>query len=239
LPRSGPLRRPIPWRPCWPRIEVVPNGIDLERFRFDPAVRQRTRARLGLPQDAHVIGGIGRLAPGKRFDVLIEALVRLPADCRLLLVGGGPEEGALRRAARTAGVAGRVLFAGERPYVSDRAHDPDLPSLVAAMDVLASPSAQEAFGLAVVEALAAGLPVLYSSCPAVEDLPPAAAPGARRVEGGADAYAEALAAVRAAGPGPRTAPEAARHYCITRSAAQLMDVYAAALATSPQGVSTP
>ncbi|MEU1342790.1 glycosyltransferase [Streptomyces sp. NPDC005827] len=230
------LRR---WGVPGPRIEVVPNGIDLERFRFDPAVRQRTRARLGLPQDAHVIGGIGRLAPGKRFDVLIEALVRLPADCRLLLVGGGPEEGALRRAARTAGVAGRVLFAGERPYVSDRAHDPDLPSLVAAMDVLASPSAQEAFGLAVVEALAAGLPVLYSSCPAVEDLPPAAAPGARRVEGGADAYAEALAAVRAAGPGPRTAPEAARHYCITRSAAQLMDVYAAALATSPQGVSTP
>ncbi|MFJ3795100.1 glycosyltransferase [Streptomyces sp. NPDC090088] len=230
------LRR---WGVPGPRIEVVPNGIDLERFRFDPAVRQRTRARLGLPQDAHVIGGIGRLAPGKRFDVLIEALVRLPADCRLLLVGGGPEEGALRRAARTAGVAGRVLFAGERPYVSDRAHDPDLPSLVAAMDVLASPSAQEAFGLAVVEALAAGLPVLYSSCPAVEDLPPAAAPGARRVEGGAEAYAEALSAVRAAGPGPRTAPEAARHYSITRSAAQLMDVYAAALATSPQGVSTP
>ncbi|MFG2961658.1 MULTISPECIES: glycosyltransferase [unclassified Streptomyces] len=230
------LRR---WGVPGPRIEVVPNGIDLERFRFDPAVRQRTRARLGLPQDAHVIGGIGRLAPGKRFDVLIGALARLPADCRLLLVGGGPEEGALRRAARTAGVAGRVLFAGERPYVSDRAHDPDLPSLVAAMDVLASPSAQEAFGLAVVEALAAGLPVLYSSCPAVEDLPPAAAPGARRVEGGAAAYAEALAAVRAAGPGPRTAPEAARHYCITRSAAQLMDVYAAALATSPQGVSTP
>ncbi|MEV5842880.1 glycosyltransferase [Streptomyces sp. NPDC051985] len=230
------LRR---WGVPGPRIEVVPNGIDLERFRFDPAVRRRTRARLGLPQDAHVIGGIGRLAPGKRFDVLIEALARLPADCRLLLVGGGPEEGALRRAARTAGVAGRVLFAGERPYVSDRAHDPDLPSLVAAMDVLASPSAQEAFGLAVVEALAAGLPVLYSSCPAVEDLPPAAAPGARRVEGGAEAYAEALAAVRAAGPGPRTAPEAARHYCITRSAAQLMDVYAAALATSPQGVSTP
>ena len=178
------LRR---WGVPGPRIEVVPNGIDLERFRFDPAVRHRTRARLGLPQDAHVIGGIGRLAAGKRFDVLIEALAQLPADCRLLLVGGGPEEG----------------------------------------------------GLAVVEALAAGLPVLYSSCPAVEDLPPAAAPGARRVEGGAEAYAEALAAVRAAGPGPRTAPEAARHYCITRSAAQLMDVYAAALATSPQGVSTP
>ncbi|MGW7420505.1 glycosyltransferase [Streptomyces sp. NPDC054813] len=230
------LRR---WGVPGPRIEVVPNGIDLERFRFDPDRRQRTRARLGIPQDAFVVGGIGRLAPGKRFDVLIGALTRLPQDCRLLLVGGGAEEGALRRAAEEAGVAGRVLFAGERPYVSDSPADPDLPALTSAMDVLASPCTEEAFGLAVIEALAAGLPVRYSSCPAVEDLPPAAAPGARRVWGGADAYAEALAAARAAGPGPRTAPEAARHYCITRSAAQLMDVYAAALANTPQGASTP
>ncbi|MEW2299066.1 glycosyltransferase [Streptomyces sp. NPDC006655] len=230
------LRR---WGVPGPRIEVVPNGIDLERFRFDPAVRQRTRARLGLPEDAYVVGGVGRLAPGKRFDVAVRALARLPRDHWLLLVGAGPEERALRRVAEATGVAGRVLFAGERPYVSGSPEDPDLPALTAAMDVLVSPSAEEAFGLAVVEALAAGLPVLYSSCPAVEDLPPATAPRARRVRGGAGAYAEALAATRAAGRGPRTAPEAARHYCITRSAAQLMDVYAAALATTPQGVSTP
>ncbi|MFE1886575.1 hypothetical protein ACFW7O_44255, partial [Streptomyces diastatochromogenes] len=49
------------------------------------------------------------------------------------------------------------------------------------------------------------------------------------VQGDAAAYARALAEVRAAGPGPRTAPEAARHYCISRSAARLMDVYTAAL----------
>lgn len=229
------------WGVPEPRISVVPNGIDLDRFRHDPAGRRRTRDQLGLPQDAFVVGGIGRLAPGKRFDVLIGALSQLPRDCRLLLVGGGPEEAALRRAARGAGVADRVVFAGERPYRCAESDGPDLPALTSAMDVLASPSPEEAFGLAVVEALAAGLPVRYASCPAVEDLPPGSAPTAVRVRGGADAYASALAGVRAAGPGPRTAPEAARHYSAARSAALLMDVYAAALPQprSPQGVSTP
>ncbi|MGW5324909.1 glycosyltransferase [Streptomyces sp. NPDC004014] len=233
------------WGVPRPRIAVVPNGIDLDGFRFDPERRRLTRARLGLPDDAFVVGGIGRLTPGKRFDVLIGALARLPGDCRLLLVGGGPQEAALRRAAEESGVAGRVLFTGERPYVPDGSPGPDLPALTSAMDVLAAPSPEEAFGLAVVEALAAGLPVRYASCPALEDLPPEAAPDALRVTGGADAYARALAEVRAAGPGPRAAPEAPRHYCITRSAARLMDVYTAALtgtptrSPSPERVSSP
>ncbi|SED04228.1 Glycosyltransferase involved in cell wall bisynthesis [Streptomyces sp. 2231.1] len=218
------------WGVPGPRIAVVPNGIDRARFAFDPAARRRIRDELGLGADAFVVGGIGRLAPGKRFDVLIHALAGLPADCRLLLVGGGPEEGALRQAARAAGVADRVLFAGERPYLADGSPGPALPALASAMDVLASPSPEEAFGLAAVEALAAGLPVRYTSCPALQDLPPEAAPDAVRVPCDAGAYARALAAVRAAGPGPRTAPEAARHYCITRSAARLMEVYTAALA---------
>ncbi|MGA5038324.1 glycosyltransferase [Streptomyces capoamus] len=237
---AGRLAR---WGVAGPRVAVVPNGIDLARFAYDPDARPRARARLGLPADAFVIGGIGRLVPGKRFDVLVRALAALPADCRLLLVGSGPEEPALRRTAREAGVAGRVVFAGERPYLPDGSPGPGLPELASAMDVLAAPSPEEAFGLAVVEALAAGLPVRYASCPALEDLPPEAAPDAARVPCDAGAYARALAEVRATGPGPRTAPEAARHYCITRSAARLMDVYTAALARtvppsrSPQGVS--
>lgn len=221
------------WGVPGPRIEVVPNGIDVTRFRFDAARRHDTRRRLGLPDDAYVIGAVGRLTPGKRFGALIRALAQLPDDHRLLLVGGGPEEDVLRRTARAAGVADRVLFTGERPCVPDGTPGPDLPSLTCAMDVLASPSPEEAFGLAIVEALASGLPVLYASCPALEDLPPSAAPAARRVTGGPDAYARALTDVRRQGPAPRTAPEAARHYCITRSAARLMDVYAAAASRPP------
>ncbi|MEU9392495.1 glycosyltransferase [Streptomyces sp. NPDC048324] len=219
------LRR---WGVPEPRIEVVPNGIDLAGFRFDPDRRRRTRRRLGLPEDAYVIGGIGRLAPGKRFDVLIRALAGLPSDHWLMLVGGGSEESLLRRTAREAGVAGRVLFTGERPCVPDGTPGPDLPSLACAMDVLASPSPEEAFGLAIVEALASGLPVLYTSCPAIEDLPADPAGLARRVPCDAAEFSAAIAATRARGADSRTTPEAVRHYCITRSAAQLMDVYATA-----------
>nr|WP_059423188.1 glycosyltransferase [Streptomyces azureus] len=238
------------WGVPEPRIEIVPNGIDVARFRFDPVTRERTRRRLGLPESVYVVGGIGRLTAGKRFDVLIGALARLPRDCVLLLVGDGPEEKVLRRTARRAGVSDRVMFTGERPYLPDGTCGPDLPSLTSAMDVLVSPSPDEAFGLAVVEGLAAGLPVLYASCPAVEDLPPRLAAGARRVRGGADAFARALTETRAvtekrvlpetgaraeAGrshPPVRPAAAAARHYCITRSATRLMDVYAAALSCS-------
>ncbi|MFF8971374.1 glycosyltransferase [Streptomyces sp. NPDC014995] len=231
------LRR---WGVPEPRMRIVPNGIDVARFRFDPAVRERTRRQLRLPQGAYVVGGIGRLTEGKRFGVLIGALAQLPVDCWLLLVGGGPQESLLRAAAQRAGVADRVLLTGERPYVPDGSPGPDLPALTSAMDVLASPSPEEAFGLAVVEGLAAGLPVLYASCPAVEDLPPRLATEARRVRGGADAFARALTETRAlpeAGrprPQNRPASATARHYCITRTTAQLMDVYAATVSAHPR-----
>jgi glycosyltransferase involved in cell wall biosynthesis len=219
------------WGVPAPRIEVVPNGIDLDRFRFDAERREHTRRHLGLPEGAWVVGGVGRLTRGKRFDVLVRALTLLPKDHRLLLVGGGPEEHALRRTAHEAGVADRVVFTGERPYVPDGSPGPDLPSLISAMDLLASPSTEEAFGLAAVEALASGLPVLYASCPAIEDVRPPAA-GVRQVSGGPEAYARAIAEVRAAGARPRTASEVAHHYSITRCAARLTNVYAAAVSSS-------
>jgi glycosyltransferase involved in cell wall biosynthesis len=226
------------------RIHVVPNGIDVERFRFDPRARTAVRRQLGLPDEAFVVGGVGRLAAGKRFDVLLHAVAALPRDVRVLLVGGGPDEERLRATAARLGIADRVVFAGERPHLGAASGDlakggGDLPALLAAMDVLASPSPEEAFGLAVVEGLAAGLPVLYVRCPAVEDLPQDAATGALRVTGDPVSFAQALTRLRDAGPGRRLAPEAVRHYSITRSAAQLMHVYEAAASGSTPRVSTP
>ncbi|MFE7166156.1 glycosyltransferase [Streptomyces sp. NPDC057616] len=233
---AGRLRQ---WGVPASRIHVVPNGIEASRFAFDEVRRKEARAYYALPEDAYVVGGVGRLAPVKRFDLLVRALARLPGDVRLLLAGGGPEEEALRRLARGLGVADRLVLAGERPYLPGPGDDvPGVMALLSAMDVLVSPSAEEAFGLAVVEALAAGLPVLYASCPAVEDLPPDAAPGARRITGGAGAYARELLRLRAAGPGGRTAPDAVRRYDIACSARQLMDVYTAALSGSTLEVSS-
>ncbi|MET9965710.1 glycosyltransferase [Streptomyces sp. NPDC006356] len=227
------------WGVPGPRIRVIPNGIDAPRFRFDEVRRKEARAFHGLPPDAYVVGGVGRLAPGKRFDLLVRALHRLPGDVRLLLVGAGPEEAALRRTAQRLGVAERMVLAGERPYLPLPGDDaPGLAALLSAMDVLASPSPEEAFGLAVVEALAAGLPVLYASCPAVDDMPPDAAPGARRVRGGAEAYARELLRLRAVGRDERTVPDVVRRYDIARTARQLMDLYTAALSGSNLEVSS-
>lgn len=176
------LRR---WGVPAPRISVVPNGIDLARFRFDPVARHRTRERLGLPEGAYVVGGIGRLAPGKRFGDLIDALAQLPDDYWLLLVGGGPEEQALRRTAHEAGVADRVLFTGERPYVPDGTPGPDLPSLASAMDLLASPARRRPSGSRSWRAWPPGCPSGSSparrskTCPRSPPRAPGAYPAAR------------------------------------------------------------
>ncbi|MET9497149.1 glycosyltransferase [Streptomyces sp. NPDC006552] len=220
------------------RVHVVPNGVDVDRFTFDARARTRARAALGLPADAFVVGGVGRLVPGKRFDVLVAALRDLPDDVRLLLVGTGPQEDALRQAARDAQVLDRVVLAGERPHTAAGPDAVDLPALLSAMDVLASPSLDEAFGLAVVEALASGLPVLHVTCPAVDDLPTGLAAGAVRVPCAPASFAREIRTLRGRRAGSRPPSPAAHHYSIARSAEAHLEVYASAMGASTPGVST-
>jgi glycosyltransferase involved in cell wall biosynthesis len=194
---------------------VIPNGIDLPAFRFDPFQRQRIRTRLGLPLDAFVVGGVGRLEPSKRFDVLLGALKGLQ-EAYLLLVGEGTARPELEELARTLGIERRVRFTGESART---------PALLSAMDVLAAPSREETFGLAVVEGLAAGLPVLYTTCPALDELPADAAPGARRVPSDPDHLRAALRALTTTGLVRLPPPPAAAHYDIRRLAPQLEELY--------------
>ncbi|MFB7636886.1 glycosyltransferase [Streptomyces sp. NPDC056149] len=215
------------------RIHVVPNGIEAHRFAHDPAARDAVRARLGLPPDAFVVGGAGRLVPGKRFDVLVRAITQLPG-VHLMLAGDGPERAMLGRMAGQFGSGDRIHLLGARggadgPAAGD---GPDIPGLLSAIDVFVSPSPDEAFGLATLEALASGLPVLYGSCPAVDDLPADQAPGARRVTPGVHELAIALRELRRDGADRLPVPPVVRRYDIDRSAQELMAVYDRALAAT-------
>ncbi len=139
------------------RARVIHNGVDAAAFAGgDPAVRAATRARLGYPVDACVVGAVARLERRKGIDVLVTAFAGARAarpELRLLLVGDGPERAALGAAAAELGVAGDVRFAGDCG---------DVRPLLAAMDVFAAPSRTEGLGLALIEALAAGLPAVAS-----------------------------------------------------------------------------
>jgi len=211
------------------RIALLPNGIDAARYALPTASRaaqrQNLRADLGLPQQAWVIGGVGRLVPGKRFEVLVDALAELRAvagphpglrEPWLLLVGAGPERAALEARAARLGVRDRLLLTGERD---------DVPELLTAMDVLASPSAEETFGLAALEGLAAGLPVLHSACPALDDVPPDAAPHAHALPSDSAAYTTALCELWGRRSVVLPQPPAVAHYDIARIAAELAALY--------------
>ncbi|MBL4850580.1 MAG: glycosyltransferase [Planctomycetes bacterium] len=142
---------------------VIPNGIDLERFAppADPAAaRAAARAELGLPQDALVIGAVGRLAPQKAPLVLLEAFERLD-DPRAILVyaGEGPLESELRQ--RAAPLGDRVRILGFRPSVE---------GVLDALDVCCVPSRWEGFGLALAEALARGVPVIAANVDSLPDV---------------------------------------------------------------------
>jgi glycosyltransferase involved in cell wall biosynthesis len=208
-------RRLANWGVRLDRIAVIPNGVDAGAFRYDPSLRQATRASLDLAADDFVVGGVGRLELTKRFDVLIDAVSEIQ-DAKLLLVGDGPQRGQLVERARTRGISARVCFTGEVPNVS---------GLLCAMDILAAPSEQETFGLAVVEALACGLPVLYVNCPALDELPAGSAPGAERIPLDVSWFQDRLAGARGL---PRTRmppPVAVDHYDIRQLAGRVAQLY--------------
>ncbi|MFE2294623.1 glycosyltransferase [Streptomyces sp. NPDC059452] len=213
------------------RIRLVPNGIDADRYRFDPDRRLAVRAALAIPDDAFVVGGVGRLVPGKRFDVAVRAVAALPG-ARLLLAGDGPEAPALRALAARLGAADRITLLGGCG-AGGSGPVPGVPALLSAVDTFVSTSREESFGLAAVEALAAGLPVLHDACPAIDDLSPAHAPGATRIAGSPDELTAVLRKRIQARPDRSPPPRAVGHYDIRRSSERLMDVYAYALDTAP------
>lgn len=127
------------------RISLVPNGVD--RHELQDAATQPSRPA------AKTVVAVGRMVRLKGFDVLIRALPQIDADVRLLICGEGPERAALQRLATRLGVRDRVDLPG---WVPEREKLGLLQSCLA----FAQPSRFEAFGLAALEALAMGAPVI-------------------------------------------------------------------------------
>jgi glycosyltransferase involved in cell wall biosynthesis len=136
----------------WPagKIDVIHNGVPVDRFR-EPADAQ-LRAELA-PEGAPLIVSAGRLTDQKGMDVLVAAAALIP-EARFAVAGEGPERAGLEAAAHALGVGDRIRFLGRRG---------DVPRLLATSDAFALPSRWEGSSLAVLEAMAAGTPVVSTA----------------------------------------------------------------------------
>ena len=144
-------------------VEVVPTGVDLDRFR--PGHRGRARTGLGFPPDGPLLLYVGRLDQEKNLDLLLEAFAaasRRVSAARLALVGRGTRRDSLRSRAVQLGIVDRVLFVG------GVAPD-DVVTFYQAADLFLFASTTETQGLAVLEAMAVGRPVVAVRASGVEE----------------------------------------------------------------------
>ncbi|MCD2178049.1 glycosyltransferase family 4 protein [Rhizobium sp. C1] len=144
-------------------VEIVPNGIDVVRFRA--VDRMAARAAFGIAPETRIILQVGRLSVVKQQDLSIRALADYLKmnNAELWLAGLTEEpqyETKLRQMVAENGLSTKVKFLGSRA---------DVPELLAAADLYLMPSLAEAHSIAVIEALASGIPVVLSDIPAFAD----------------------------------------------------------------------
>lgn len=139
---------------------VIENGIDINRFANAISVG---RNLYGFNSDDIVIISIGRLVKSKGFITLIKALEFLPTHYKLLIIGDGPQKEELVRLVNMMEYEDRVVLAGQKNKVE---------GYLKMGDVYVSASISEGFGLTIVEASAAGLPVVCSDIPSYRDMIP-------------------------------------------------------------------
>jgi glycosyltransferase involved in cell wall biosynthesis len=146
------------------RISVMPNGIDIDRFHPNAALRGATRARLGISAGTRLALNVGRLVPEKAHDLLLRAFAQIdPATLpvHLLIAGGGPLREALIEQITTLGLASHVTLLGPRD---------DVPALLNAADAFVLSSNIEGLPMVLVEALACGCPVVATDAPGVSEV---------------------------------------------------------------------
>ena len=209
-------------------VRVIPYGVAVEKFDI-PATRDEARKKLGLPANRFYVGTVGRLEEQKGQRHLVNAIARLRREgmeVSLILIGSGREEEHLRDQVLREGIKDDVLFLGTRR---------DLPDLYRAMDVFALPSLWEGLPLALLSAMASGLPVVVTPVGGIPEVvrdgengflvppedPVALAAALRRVRENAEL---ASACGRSAAETVRT------EYSHRRNAERIMEVYEEILA---------
>lgn len=216
--RPGPLR-PLPWPP----LETLHHGIDLRVLRDATPIRAAARAGLDLPEDALVVGTVANFRPQKAHEVLVDAAARvreaLP-DALFVLVGGGPTETSVRRRIASLGLDGAFVLTGYRD---------DAAALLPAFDLFALPSHHEGLPIALVEAMALGVPAVATDVGGVAEvlenrreglLVPASDPGAL-----AAALLELLRDEDLRAAAGREAARRAEAFDISRAVARLEAIY--------------
>jgi glycosyltransferase involved in cell wall biosynthesis len=205
-----------------PRDKITVHYTGLDRSRFRPHDRARSRARLtrefgfAVPPRAPLLATVGALIPRKGQQFAIRALARLPA-AHLLLVGTGPDRTALEALAREAGLAGRVHFLGSLDHTL-------LPIVLSAADAMVLPSASEGLANVWVEALACGCPLVISEAGGARELVTGPAAG-RIVARDADAIAEAVRELIDAPPAREAVAESVARFSWDANAAALAEYY--------------
>jgi glycosyltransferase involved in cell wall biosynthesis len=174
-------------------ISVLYNGVDTDRYTPPtPDARTEARHEFGIPDDAFLIGLVGRLSPEKGgVDTLIRAVYRLYSqrpDVRLLIVGDGPVRVELEKLntelqARAQEPSSPVVFAGARQ---------DIPQLLGAIDIFVLPSLNEALPIVILEAMSVGLPVVATSVGGVPEIVQDGVTGLLVPPGAEDALLDAL-----------------------------------------------
>jgi len=190
------------------KIHVLHTGIDLDLFR--PADRAAAKAALGV--DGPLLVSVGHLNGRKGQEIALAALAQIPG-ATLILVGEGPERGALEREARAKGLAARVRLLGVQPHAA-------LPGLLAAADVMVLPTVSEGLANVWVEALACGTPVVTSDVGGAREVIDRPEAG-RLVPRDSGAVAEAVEALLADPPDQAAVRAAAERFSWERNAAEL------------------
>jgi len=205
------------------KVTIIPNGVDTDELGFDAEARERVRAQFGLSPQTYVIGALGRLDPNKRVDLTMEAAAPMLGEkCKILVIGRGEDQPRLEAAAKRLGVTEHVIFGG---------YQSDTTAMLAAFDLYVAASLQETFGLSVLEALASGLPVLYTTCPALDGIQ---TERARMVAGTPDALRDEIRKEFDTGPRPRVADNKVfARYGIESVVSRIDDLYEKILEARP------